>query len=322
MKAIALLSGGLDSMLALKLMIDQGIEVIALNFTSPFCTCNKCHAIELTKKYKVPFKVINKGKEYLKVIRHPKYGYGSGMNPCVDCRIFILKKAKKIMKQLKAGFIFTGEVLDQRPMSQHLNTLNIIEKEAKLEGLVLRPLSAKLLPETIPEKEKWVNRDKLLSIKGRSRKEQIALTKKFKINNYPCPSGGCLLTYKEFANKVRDLFKHNKKINENDIKLLKLGRHFKFGNNKIIVGRNEKENKELLKLKNSSIVLEVPVVGSPVTLLQGKNKEAIIKAAQLTAFYSDNKDEKVKVKYKKGKLNKEILITQIKDKEIEKLRIC
>ena len=336
MKAIGLLSGGLDSTLALKLMLNQGIDVIALNFTSLFCTCNRCYAIELLKKEKIPFKLINKGDEDLKIIRSPKHGYGSGINPCIDCRIFILKKAKKIMKETKAKFIFTGEVLNQRPMSQYRKALDIIEKESGLKGLILRPLSAKLLSETIPEKKGWVKREKLLAIKGRTRKEQISLAGKFNLN-YPCPSGGCLLTQKEFAAKVKDVFKYKKKVNENDMKLLRLGRHFRFHenqrfsghqkskisackDNKIIVGRNKTENEELLKEKG--IFFEVPNVGSPVTLLLGKkNKEAIIKAAQLTAFHSDNKDEKVKVRYGKGKLNKEIIVNKISKEEVDRLRI-
>lgn len=321
MKAIGLLSGGLDSTLALKLMVDQGIEVIGLNFTSLFCTCNKCHVVDILKKEKIPLKVFNKGKEYLKVVRNPKHGHGKGINPCIDCRIFILKIAKKEMKKIGAKFIFTGEVLDQRPMSQYKRAMEIIEKEAGLKGLILRPLSAKLLSETIPEKKKWVDRNKLLAIRGRTRKEQISLANEFNLN-YPCPAGGCMLTQKEFASKVRDLFEHNKKIDMKQMKLLKIGRHFRIKENKIIVGRNENENKMLLELKEKDIVFEVPDIGSPITLLQGKeNKKSIEITAQLTAHYSDNKDEKVKVKYGKGKLNKEIIVEQIKEEGIGELRI-
>ncbi|MCP2604965.1 7-cyano-7-deazaguanine synthase, partial [Candidatus Aminicenantes bacterium AH-873-B07] len=159
MKALALLSGGLDSTLAVKLVLEQGIDVIAIKFTSPFCLCNqkgKCYAIEVAKKFDIPIKVINKGKEYLKIIKNPKYGYGSGMNPCIDCRIFMLRKAKKYAKELGAKFIFTGEVLNERPMSQHFKALKIIEKEAGLKGKIVRPLSAKLLPKTEAEKKGWI----------------------------------------------------------------------------------------------------------------------------------------------------------------------
>jgi tRNA-specific 2-thiouridylase len=246
-KALALLSGGLDSTLAVRLILDQGIGVEALNFVSPFCLCGKggCGASETAKQLGVPLKVISVGEEYLKVIRKPKHGYGRNMNPCIDCRIFMLKKAKKYAEKSGASFIFTGEVLDERPMSQHYTALKAIEKEAELKNEILRPLSAKLLPETLIEKKGLVNREKLLAIRGRSRKPQIELAKRFSIADYPCPAGGCLLTYKEFANKLRDLFTHKKRVSVADVNMLKVGRHFRFGKNKIIVGRNETENKIL-----------------------------------------------------------------------------
>lgn len=325
MKALALLSGGLDSMLAVKLILNQGIDIVALNFTSPFCLCskNKCNAYEAAKQLGIPLKVMEKGKEYLKIIRKPKFGYGSGMNPCIDCRIFILKKAKKYAKEIGAKFIFTGEVLDERPMSQHLRALKLIEKEAGLKGKVLRPLSAKLLPETEAERKGWVDRNKLLDIRGRSRKPQIELVKKFGIKEYPCPSGGCLLTYKEFANKVRDLFKHKKKIDLKDIELLKVGRHFRFNESKIIVGRNKEENEKLLILKNKNdYVFEVQNFPSPITILQGKKtKETIRIAAELTARYSDAQGENISVKYGKIKPEKEIVVKKMSNEEVNKLRI-
>ncbi|MCP2520104.1 hypothetical protein NLC26_01015 [Candidatus Aminicenantes bacterium AC-708-M15] len=326
MKALALLSGGLDSTLAVKLILDQGIDVVALKFTSPFCLCDqkgKCYAVNIAKELKIPIKVINKGKEYLRVIRNPKYGYGSGMNPCIDCRIFMLKKAKKYAKEIGAQFIITGEVLNERPMSQHYRALKIIEKEAGLEGKIVRPLSAKLLPETEAERKKWINREKLLDIKGRSRKPQISLAKKFGINDYPCPAGGCLLTYKEFARKVKDLFEHKKRISFKDIQLLKIGRHFRFNESKIIVGRNKLENKLLLRLKNKTdYIFEVPNYGSPLTLLQGKKDEDAIKfSAKLTALYSDAETEKVLVKYGKSKPIRKIIVSPFRMEEIEKFRV-
>ncbi len=326
-KALGLLSGGLDSILATKLMLEQGIEVIAVNFTSPFCLCNtkgKCHAIEVAKKFNIPIKIVPKGKDYLKILRNPKYGYGSGMNPCIDCRIYMLKKAKALAKKLGAKFIFTGEVLDERPMSQHFKALKIIEREAGLENKIVRPLSAKLLPETEAEKKGWVDRSKLLAIRGRSRKPQIQLAKEKNITDYPCPSGGCLLTYKEFANKFKDLIQNKKRISLNDILLLKIGRHFRFGKNKIIVGRNEQENNELLKLKNKwDYIFNVPGYGSPITLLQGpKTKEAIKIAASLTARYSDAKTKnEVLVNYGRNSFDKSIIVKPCSDEEALKLRI-
>jgi len=268
---------------------------------------------------------VRKGEDYLKIVRNPKYGYGRNMNPCIDCRIYILRKAKKIAKEIGAKFIFTGEVLDERPMSQHMKALKIIEKETGLEGKILRPLSAKLLPKTEAEEKGYVDRDKLLSIRGRSRKKQIEMAKKFQID-YPCPSGGCLLTYKGFADKVRDLFKHQKKITVKDIELLKIGRHFRYEKNKIIVGRNKGENEKLLLMKEpTDYYFEVPNFGSPITLLKGKKtKKAIEIAAKLTAHYSDAKNEKeVLVKYgtKKDGTEKSITVEPIKNSDIEKIRV-
>lgn len=290
MKALALLSGGLDSILATKLILDQGIEVVAVNFNLPFVAEKEDYAGEVAKRFGIPLVRVEAGEEYLDMVRNPKYGYGSGMNPCIDCHIYMLREAKRIAKEVSAEFIFTGDVLGERPMSQHRKALELEEKEAGLEKMILRPLSAKLLPETIPEREGWIDRSKLLDIKGRSRKPQIALAKEFGMQDaYPSPAGGCLLTYKEFASKARDLFEHKEKVTKRDVSLLKIGRHFRVAASKIIVGRNEEENKLLMDLKNpEDYVFEVPGYGSPITILEGeKSKEAIELAAKLTARYSD-----------------------------------
>jgi tRNA U34 2-thiouridine synthase MnmA/TrmU len=324
-KALALLSGGLDSTLAVRLLLEQGVDVEAINFVSPFCLCDKggCGASEVAKRFGIPLKVVSVGQDYLKVVRKPKHGYGKNMNPCIDCRIFMLKKAKKYAREIGASFIFTGEVLDERPMSQHLGTMKTIEEEARLKGRILRPLSAKLMPMTTMETEGIVDREKLMDIRGRSRKRQIDLAKRFTIVDYPCPAGGCLLTYKEFANKVRDLFNHRKRVSLKDIAQLKLGRHLRYGKNKIIVGRNEAENKSLLQIKTrSDYYFEVPDCGSPNTILQGpKTKEAIEKAAALTAYYSDRRDGDVLVKYGMNSLTKSIRVPIPSREEIEKMRI-
>ena len=324
-KALALLSGGLDSTLAAKLILKQGIDVAAINFVSPFCLCKKggCGATEAAKQLGVPLKVVNVGDEYLKMVRKPKHGYGRNMNPCIDCRIFIVKKAKKYAKEIGASFIFTGEVLDERPMSQHFKAMKIIEEETGLKGKILRPLSAKLLPETVSEKKGLVNREKLLGIRGRSRKPQIKLAEEFNIKDYPCPAGGCLLTYKEYANKLRDLFKHKKRCSMADVSLLKVGRHFRFGENKIIVGRNEAENKILTAERaRNDYYFEVPDIGSPITILQGaKTKNAIRAAAALTAFYSDTKSDKVTVNFGRESLDKPIIVSIPTRAEVESLRI-
>lgn len=322
MKALVLLSGGLDSILAIRLMLEQGIDVVAINFVSPFHTSERNWVSQIVKKFKIRLKTVKLGEDYLKIIMKPKFRYGKHMNPCVDCRIFMLKKAKAYAKKINASFLVTGEVLGERPMTQTREALNIIEKEVGLQEKILRPLSAKLLPETEAEKKGWVNRKKLFDIEGRQRKRQIKLAKNFKIKEYPSPGGGCLLTYKEFADKVRDLIEH-KKMKMKDIPFLKIGRHFRFGKNKIIVGRDEDENKQLLKLKDSSdYYFEVPDYGSPITLLQGsKTKKAIEKAAGLTARYSDSKQKKIKVGYGKKKLSKSITVSRLRKEGIEKLRV-
>lgn len=250
--AIALLSGGLDSTLAAQLMLEQGIAVIALNFTSPFCTCTsksagcKSEAQRVATELAIPIKVMHKGMEYLELVRTPRHGYGKGMNPCLDCRIFLLKKAKAYLEEVGADFVITGEVLGQRPMSQRKDAMRIIEEESGLAGYILRPLSAHCFEPTIPEQRGWVDRNRLLAIKGRSRKEQIALAEELDVRNYPCPAGGCLLTEPLFVPKLRDLFDHSAAIDPRDVRLLKVGRHFRLpSGSKLILGRNEEENRLL-----------------------------------------------------------------------------
>jgi len=328
MKALALLSGGLDSILATKLVLDQGIEVVAVTFILPVLSEKVDYAAKTAKRFGIPLIRVEAGDEYLDVIRNPKYGYGSGMNPCIDCRIYMLREAKKLAQEIEAQFIVTGDVLGERPMSQYRKALTLEEKEACLENLILRPLSAKLLPETIPEREGWVDRNTLLAISGKSRKPQIALAEKFGLQDeYPSPSGGCLLTNKEFASKVRDLFAHKKHATIRDIEVLRIGRHFRGASSKIVVGRNEAENRLLLELKNpEDYAFEVPGCGSPITILEGsetKSKESIELAARLTARYSDAGADKreVLVEYWNGEGKMSIIVSPLDEDEVEHLRI-
>ena len=325
MKALALLSGGLDSSLAVKLVKDQGIDVVGVTFTSPFCLCGKggCGAVGMAKQLEIPLKIIRVGEDYLEVLKNPKFGYGRNMNPCKDCRIYMLKKAEDYREKVGASFLFTGEVVGQRPMSQTLNALKVIEKEAGMEGKILRPLSAKLLPATEAEEKGWVDREKLLDIHGRSRKKQMELAEKSNLKDYPCPAGGCLLTYKEFAAKVRDLIQHGEDLDLRNINLLKVGRHFRLDKNKIIVGRNEKENEQLQSLrKDGELCFEVPDCGSPITLLQGPaNKKTIETAAALTLCYSDSEDKKGKVLFGSLKLDKSAIVSSMNIEEAGRLRV-
>jgi len=314
-KAVSLFSGGLDSLLATKLIEEQNIEVVLINFTSEFLK----PAINPFKKLKIVY--INITKDQLKIIKHPKFGYGSGINPCIDCKILMLKKAKAYMKKIKADFLFTGEVLGERPMTQHKRTLMLMEKKVGLKNKILRPLSAKLLPITEAEKKDFIDRNKLLSIQGRSRKIQLELAKKYNLKDFPTPAGGCILTDASFAKKMLDLIKNNKIINNKDIQLLSIGRHFRYKKSKIIVGRNLEENKKLLKLKDKNdIYLEVHSYAGPITILQNPNKESIKIAAELTARYSDSPDSTL-VKYGKSKLNCSIKVKKAKEDEINKIRV-
>lgn len=316
-KALVMFSGGLDSRLVIKLLQEQGIDIEAIFFSLPFGTgcCNLNCTFNFSQIQGIPLQVIDctSGKylqDYIKIVKKPKHGYGSGLNPCVDCRIFMLKIAKEYMKKINADFIATGEVLGERPMSQHRKAMDIIEKESGLKGLLLRPLSAGLLEETIPEKKKLVDRLKFLKIRGRGRNKQIELAKKYNID-YPSPGGGCLLCEREFIKRLKNLM-DIKKIDSRDLKLLRIGRHFRFDKNVIIVGRNENENNQLLKLKKNEYFLEVPDCGSPTTLMIGKaNKGVLKKAAELTARYCDNKSDNIVVKYGTSKLDKSLYITNV-----------
>jgi len=320
-----MLSGGLDSTLAVKLIQDQGIDVEAINFVTPFCQCRKggCGAAEAAKTFNIPLKMVNAGTDYLRIVRNPRFGYGKNLNPCVDCRIYMLKKAKQFAKQIGARFIFTGEVLGQRPMSQHKGALDLIEREAGLQGKIVRPLSAKLLPKTEAETQGIIGKEAFKDICGRSRKKQIEMTKEFNIVNFPCAAGGCLLTDRQFARRLRDLFQHKKRITIKQVNLLKVGRHFRLGKNKIIVGRTEAENGLLIRAKQKTdFFFEVPDCGSPITILQGpKTRASIEKAAALTVFHSDKKAGVVQVNFGKDRLNKKVTIAGPLQAEVDMLRI-
>jgi tRNA-uridine 2-sulfurtransferase len=284
-KAIALLSGGLDSILAVKMMLALDIEVEALHFTSPFYAYTdknsdcRSEVIGIANKYNIPIKVMNERLEYIEMIRNPVHGYGKGFNPCIDCRIYLLKKAKEYMIETGADFVFTGEVLGQRPMSQRRDTMRVIEKESGLEGLLLRPLSARHFEPTIPEKQGWVDRNKLLAIEGRSRKVQMQMADDMDVKDYPPPAGGCLLTELSYIPKVRDVFNHSEELNLRDFRLLKTGRHFRLAaHSKAIMGRNEADNDQLEQLRQTGEAALTWLDGNtPVTIIIGAQDDNLYK---------------------------------------------
>ncbi len=333
-RAVALLSGGLDSTLAVKLILEQGIEVFALNFTSPFCTCNsgrkesgcKSGARLVAERFGIPIKVMVKGLDYIELVRNPRYGYGKGINPCVDCRIYMFTHARRYMEEIGASFVITGEVLGQRPMSQRRNTLKIIERESGLEGLVVRPLCARHLEPTIPEKSGLVDRERLLDMVGRTRKPQMELADQLDIHDYPCPSGGCLLTDKIFAKKVRDLLDHKREVTVKDLQILKTGRHFRFKGVKIVVSRNHMENIQLKNLLQEEDTLVEPLgFPGPVAVVNGALQDGTGEfVGGLILRYSNNKaGERRKIRATFRGVSQELEIKgSLPEEIIEETRVC
>lgn len=334
MKAIILLSGGLDSTIAAELMSREALELFAVNFKTPFCLCDRrssslgcgSNARKVADALGIELKIINATRDFLEVLKKPEHGYGANMNPCIDCRILFFRKSKELMEEIGASFIITGEVLGQRPMSQFRRQMDLIEKEAGLDGLVVRPLSAKLLPATIPEKMGWLSRERLLDIEGRSRKPQIALAKDLGINDYPCAAGGCLLTDPEFAKKIKDLIEHDE-LDMSNIDLLKVGRYFRLSEDaKVIVGRNESENKMLTTLaRNGDYVFGPAAINGPIGVGRGIFTQDYAEiACRIVARYCDRDGElQADISYKRLPENEEKTIKTpfMEDAQLAKLRI-
>jgi len=298
MKALVLLSGGLDSGLAAKIIQDQVIALEGITFRSHFFDPSVM-AQKQADVLEIPLTVVDISQEQLDLVKKPHYGYGRGMNPCLDCHALMLKTAKELARKKGASFLITGDVLGQRPMSQNKRAMMIIDKEVDVEGLVLRPLSAKLLAPTIPEKNGGVDRKKLFSIQGKSRKKQLELSRKFSLREYATPAGGCLLTDPNFSQRLRNLLIRIKSPLSSDLALLKIGRHFWQKDVLIVVGRNKKENKEIKGLfQKGDIIVELKNILGPTTLIRswrGKIREVSTeKAKKLTKYYS------VKARKEKG----------------------
>lgn len=265
MKAIALFSGGLDSTLAMKLIIDQGIEVLAINISTGFGSTKdrREHMQNMCKQVGAEFRVVDIQDEYLQdVLFDPKYGYGKHFNPCIDCHAKMFAVAKRIMEVEGASFLFSGEVMGQRPMSQNKEALQTVLNESNCDGLLLRPMSAKMLAPTIAEEKGWVDRERLEGITGRSRERQLELAKEIGLEDFESPGGGCLLTDANFAKKMFDFIKHDT-FEVKDIPLMKFGRHLRLSDDaKLVVGRNKEENEHLQNIENDKYY-HIKTVGIP-----------------------------------------------------------
>ena len=294
MKAICVFSGGLDSMLAAELIRAQDIDVLALFFETPFFKADR--AMVSARSMNLPFKVVDITKRHLEVVKHPKHGYGGNMNPCIDCHALMFRIAGEMLESEDATFIFSGEVMGQRPMSQNKKALTLVQKESGLNDLLLRPLSAKCLPPTIPEKEGWVKRENLKGFQGRSRKPQMSMAADLEINDYPAPAGGCLLTERGFSRRLKDLLTSNPEVIVPQLEILKLGRHFRLNDHvKIVVGRNKRENEKLKVLAvKEDIILNTVSVPGPTVLMSGDLLAGSIpQAVQITLSYSDAQEGEI-----------------------------
>jgi tRNA-specific 2-thiouridylase len=287
-KGIALFSGGLDSILAFKLIAEQGIEVLGITFETPFFGAARARAT--AARIGLPHIVMDITEEHLKILHSPRYGYGKNMNPCIDCHTLMLKIAGRKMEEEGADFVFTGEVLGERPMSQGKQSLHVVAKNAGYQDRILRPLSAKLLSETKPEREGKVDRSLLCDIQGRGRKRQMAMAAQYGITSYPPPAGGCLLTDPVFSRRLRDLFAHHPDYLIRDIELLKVGRHFRLDETvKVVIGRNARDNDTIERLADhGDAIIRIDQVPGPSALVPGGgSEESRLLAAALCARYSD-----------------------------------
>lgn len=326
-RALALMSGGLDSALAARLIKLQGIEVIGICFASAFFGSK--NAEKMAAQIDIPLKVVDFTEEHLEMTKNPKHGYGKNMNPCIDCHAMMLRYAGNLMEELQADFLVTGEVLDQRPMSQNMKSLGIVQKESGFEDKILRPLCALNLEPTQMEKDGLVDRSGLLGISGKSRKAQMELAMKWGIREYPSPAGGCMLTEPQFASRLRDLYQYGKEAaRPSDIELLKLGRHMRVSPAaKLVCTRNENEYQLLIPLlKEEHIIFDTAdCAGSTVVAMPSPGAEIpmedMLLAGAVTARYSKDKDkDSVRIKYKK-KSDTEygyMHVKPISDEEIKK----
>jgi tRNA-uridine 2-sulfurtransferase len=322
-KAIALFSGGLDSILAFKVIAEQGIEVLGITFSTPFFGAEKARAA--ARRVGLPLTVLDITEEHMQMLHSPRYGYGKNMNPCIDCHTLMLKVAGRRMEKEGADFILTGEVLGQRPMSQGKQSLYVVAKNTGFPERILRPLSAKLLPETEPERSGMVDRSRLCDIQGRGRKRQMEMAAHYGITSYPAPAGGCLLTDPIFTRRLRDLFDRHSAHRIRDIELLKVGRHFRLTETtKAVVGRNAMDNETIERLAGTGDdLIHIDLFPGPTVLIPGGgNQDTRHLAAGICARYSDApSDCEVIVHFRRDGNVTSLTVTAIKPEEAEKMLI-
>jgi len=321
-RALAMISGGLDSILAAKLIKDQGIEVIGICFKSHFFGPE--NAIRMTKQIDIPLEVVDFSEAHFHMVKAPKHGHGKNMNPCIDCHAMMMNYAGKMLEEFNADFIITGEVLNQRPMSQTRSSLDIVKKESGFSDKILRPLCAQNLQPTKMELEGLVDREKLMNISGRGRKVQMELAEKWGIVDYPSPAGGCKLTEPNYAIRLRELVQHKEDVTNRDLQLLRIGRHFRVSPTaKIISTRTGEEANEIKQhLTEEDMVFLAKDFNGSMIIIVGEPEEADIEfAAKITARYSKGKDNStVTVRYGKykEKNDKYIDVQPAMDEEINK----
>lgn len=297
-RALSVISGGLDSILATRIVMDEGVDVTAVHFVTPFFGSHP--GVErdalpqrMTERYGIRAISIDITDSYIKMLASPQYGYGKNFNPCVDCKILLFSTARMMMEEFGAGFIITGEVLGQRPMSQRRDTLRIIERDSSTTGVLLRPLSAKLLKPTVPELNGWVRREDLFGFSGRSRKPQIELASRLGITGYPAPAGGCCLTDPIQSRRIRRLYKMKERPAEREVKLIQIGRPFRLGTEAILaIGRNEEENEQINDLAcNGDLFLKLVDLPGPLGVIVGSpTEQEVDRAMAVVAYYSKGRD--------------------------------
>lgn len=294
--ALALFSGGLDSILSCSLVSKQGIKVVAIKFVSPFFDYHllgSYYCLETKKKYNIDVELHDISDEYMSLLRNPAHGYGKHFNPCLDCKIFMMTKARQMMKDYNASFLISGEVVGQRPMSQRRDAMRVVERDSGCDGILLRPLCAQRLDPTIPEKEGIVDRDLLANISGRSREGQIAMAKSFGFTDYPTPAGGCILTDPIVGERIKEFYHGHKTVTISDMRLITVGRQFMLpGGAWLVMGRKEDENQKVADLKMpDDLLLKLSDRPGPTAVLRFlDNEEDLSLAASLVVRYG-KKDE-------------------------------